>query len=129
DASPIIRVILQTKSQRLRATEAAVQQHEKLSALGKMAAGLAHELNNPVAASLCAVQQLPQALLTLQSLVFQLNDLGLEGDDVAYLTQLQEQLVARAAAPQPPDPLARSDREEALAAWIEAQEIDEGWRL
>lgn len=129
DASPIIRVILQTMSQRLRATEAAVQQHEKLSALGKMAAGLAHELNNPAAASLRAVQQLPQALLTLQSLVFQLNELGLEGDDVAYLTQLQEQLVARAAAPQPLDPLARSDREEALAAWIEAQEIDEGWRL
>ena len=85
DASPIIRVILQTMSQRLRATEAAVQQHEKLSALGKMAAGLAHELNNPAAASLRAVQQLPQALLTLQSLVFQLNELGLEGDEPEHV--------------------------------------------
>lgn len=129
NTSPLIRAILRTMSQRLRATEATVQQHEKLSSLGKLAAGLAHELNNPAAASLRAVQQLPQSLLTLQSLVFQLNELGLSAEDVAFLTSLQDDLVARAANPARLDPLTRSDQEEALASWIEAQGIDEGWRL
>lgn len=129
NASPIIRVILETMSQRLRATEATVQQHEKLSALGKLSAGLAHELNNPSAANLRAVQQLPQALLTLQALVFKLNELNLSKEEVSFLTQLQEALVERAAHPQPIDPLARSDREEALAGWIDEQGIEEGWRL
>ena len=129
DASPIIRVILKTMSERLRATEATVQQHEKLSALGKLSAGLAHELNNPAAANLRAVQQLPQALLTLQSLVFRLNEQGLSREEVDYLTQLQDTLVGRAAHPEPVDPLTRSDREEALAGWIEQQGIDDGWRL
>lgn len=129
DASPIIRVILQTMSQRLRATEATVQQHEKLSALGKLAAGLAHELNNPAAANLRAVQQLPEALLTLQDLAFRLNQLDLNQEDIAFLTELQETLVERAAQPQTLDPLARSDREEAMAQWIEEQGIADGWRL
>lgn len=129
DASPIVRVILQTMAERLRATEATVQQHEKLSALGKLSAGLAHELNNPAAASLRAVQQLPEALLTLQALVFQLNELGLNSEEVSYLTELQEKLVARAAKPEPLDPLTRSDREEALANWIDEQNIEDGWRL
>lgn len=129
DASPIMRIILKTMSERLRATEATVQEHEKLSALGKLSAGLAHELNNPAAASLRAVQQLPEALLTLQALVFRLNDLQLSRDDVAFLTQLQESLVARAAQPQTLDPLTRSDREEALAAWIDESGIKDGWRL
>ncbi len=129
DASPILRAILRTMAQRLRATEATVQQHEKLSSLGKMAAGLAHELNNPSAANLRATQQLPSALLTLQSLVFRLNELGLSAEDVAFLTELQDRLVQQAAAPETLDPLTRSDREEALAAWIEEAGIDEGWRL
>lgn len=129
DASPIVRVILQTMAERLRATEATVQQHEKLSALGKLSAGLAHELNNPAAAALRAVQQLPEALLTLQTLVFQLNELGLSSEDVSYLTRLQDTLVARAAQPEPLAPLRRSDREETLANWIEEQGIEDGWRL
>lgn len=129
NASPIVRVILQTMAERLRATATTVQQHEKLSALGKLSAGLAHELNNPAAASLRAVQQLPEALLTLQALVFQLNELGLNSEQVAYLTELQNELVARAAKPDPLDPLTRSDREEALASWIDEQDIEDGWRL
>lgn len=129
DASPIIRIILETMSERLRATEATVQQHEKLSALGKLSAGLAHELNNPAAASLRAVQQLPEALLRLQALVFQLNEMGLSRDDIAYLTQLQERLVERAGQPQTMDPLAVSDLEETVADWIKEAGIKDGWRL
>lgn len=129
NASPITRLILETMSHRLRATEATVQQHEKLSALGKLSAGLAHELNNPAAANLRAVRQLPQALLSLQALVFRLNELNLSSDDVAYLSQFQDTLVSRAAQPEPMDPLTRSDREEALATWIDEQGVEDGWRL
>jgi signal transduction histidine kinase len=42
--------ILRTMAGRLRSTEASLMQHEKLASLGTLAAGLAHELNNPAAA-------------------------------------------------------------------------------
>lgn len=128
-ASPVTRLILGTMAERLRDTEAHIQQYEKLSALGKLAAGLAHEMNNPAAASLRAVRQLPDALLRLQSLIFKLTELNLNNTVLTFLSEYQETILARAARPPALDPLARSDREEALEAWIDTQGIPDSWRL
>src|SRR5690606_33365719 len=60
DDAPLIRILLSTMAERLRRMEAAVRQEEKLTALGRLSAGLAHELNNPAAASVRAARQLPE---------------------------------------------------------------------
>ena len=76
-----------TMVQRLRDTESQVQQHEKLSALGKMAAGLAHELNNPAAANLRAATELPQTLAALQLQTLNLYAAQLDGEQLAVLAE------------------------------------------
>ena len=129
NASPLIRIILETMAERIRATEAMVQQQEKLTALGKMAAGLAHELNNPSAANLRAARQLPGALTMLHDLVFKLNEFHLDQEQLSHLSELQQMLMQRAARPVWLDPLEQSDREEALATWLQGQGISEPWRL
>ncbi len=54
--------ILQTVSSRLRQNEGLLRQNEKMAALGTLAAGLAHELNNPASAVRRSADQLQSAL-------------------------------------------------------------------
>lgn len=129
ETSPLFRILLSTMAERLRHTEVMVQQHEKLSALGRMAAGLAHELNNPVSANLRAAKTLPDMLRTLYQLVFRINRLNMNPDQLSYLNEYQNELMERAAHASALDPLAQSDREDELAAWIEAQGIEDAWQI
>jgi len=118
-----------TMAERLRTTEMMVQQQEKLSGLGKMAAGLAHELNNPASASLRAASQLPDKITTLQKLTLKLSQLGLSPDQTRYLTDFQQQLLERTKKPVILDSLEQSDLEEALTGWMDEQGVGESWVL
>jgi signal transduction histidine kinase len=129
NTSPTLNLLLSTMSQRLRATESRIQQHEKLSALGKLSAGLAHELNNPAAANLRAAKQLPETMATLKSMVVRLNQSSLSHNQLAFLNSLQEELIARAAEQQFLDALTQSDREDELSQWMDAHEVNNGWEL
>src|SRR5215204_7690281 len=53
-------------ARRMRYTQRAYRQREKLAALGKLSAGLAHELNNPAAAARRASEELGEAILEAQ---------------------------------------------------------------
>ena len=74
------------------------QSRERLASLGTMAAGLAHELNNPAAAARRAAPDLGDALDVLSSTVGRFVEAGIEREQAADLVDLQREALTRAAA-------------------------------
>ncbi len=69
NAGPDIALaVIRTAVSRLRALEATLREREKLAGLGTLAAGLAHELNNPAAAAMRSIRSLEQAVEAAESL-------------------------------------------------------------
>jgi signal transduction histidine kinase len=105
------------------------QHRERLTALGTMAAGLAHELNNPAAAARRAASDLAEMVDVVNSSIARFVEFGLERSDAEQLVALQQQAVARAAAATALDTLDAADAEDELLARLEALSVPEPWRI
>jgi signal transduction histidine kinase len=105
------------------------QSRERLTSLGTMAAGLAHELNNPAAAARRAAAQMTEALDVISASLARFVEAGIEREQAQGLVALQQQAVSHAAACTALDALDASDAEEELLARLEALDVAEPWRL
>jgi len=101
---------------------------ERLAALGQMAAGLTHELNNPAAAARRAAAQLEEAMQAVTGAVASFVDAGLEREEAAVLIGLQREAMDGMAARTSVDALGIADAEEALLECLEDRGVDEAWR-
>jgi signal transduction histidine kinase len=105
------------------------QNRERLASLGTMAAGLAHELNNPAAAARRAAAQLTEALEAISSALARFVEAGMERDEAEQLVALQQEAVARAASATALGALDAADAEDELLARLKALDVEEPWRL
>jgi signal transduction histidine kinase len=105
------------------------QNRERLASLGTMAAGLAHELNNPAAAARRAAAQMEEALEVIASTISRFVDAGIEREQACGLVELQQEAVDGARGRTALDALDVADAEEELIARLEELEVPEPWRV
>jgi signal transduction histidine kinase len=126
DCPSVRTLILERMAARLQQLQTLTQQREHLISLGTIAAGLAHELNNPAAAAARAVSQLRDMLTDRKKLSFAPLRQYLSNDCLEHLLSLQEPKFYCSSRL---DPMERVDREESLAVWLEECGVEEGWKL
>ncbi|MET9818767.1 ATP-binding protein [Streptomyces sp. NPDC006355] len=107
----------------------AIGQRERLLALGSLSAGLTHELNNPAAAAVRATATLRERVGKMRHKLAIIAQGSYSPEVMAKLIDIQERTAERVAKAPVLSPLEASDREDALADWLDDQGIPDGWRI
>jgi signal transduction histidine kinase len=142
----LTRQILHSMAQLLKTLETVLQHNQKLIALGGLAAGLAHELNNPAAAANRSVTQLSESIQEWRSLVRKLNgERGITPEQWSYISKLRDNIqnldlsssasrqtlgvIPAAADIDTDDPITQSEIEEEIIDWLGSNGISDGWKI
>jgi signal transduction histidine kinase len=112
---------------RIRETTRIEQQRDRLASLGKLSAGLAHELNNPASAAKRAASQLRDIIKKIRNASLELGKRDLTPAQKAEIEKLENFFIQRNEPP--PDPLTASDLEEQLDSLLRSHGQNDLWQL
>jgi signal transduction histidine kinase len=126
---PVHRRIMRQVAPLMARVAATQQNRERLAALGTMAAGLAHELGNPVAAARSSAGQLAEALDIVGETLRVFVDAGIERQDAERIADLREQALRRCRERSRLSALDAADAEDEMRDRLEAMDVPDAWRL
>ena len=112
---------------RIRETTRIEQQRDRLAALGKLSAGLAHELNNPASAAKRAAGQLRDILKKIKDASLELGRRDLTSAQKAEIEKLETSFIQ--SDQPPPDALTASDLEEQVDSLLRSHGQNDLWQL
>ena len=114
-------------SDRIRETTRIEQQRDRLAGLGKLSAGLAHELNNPASAAKRAASQLRDILKKIKDASHDLGSRDLTPTQKSEIEKMEASLTRWNGSP--PDALTVSDREERIDSLLRSHGQNDLWQL
>jgi len=114
---------------REKEAERVLRQSERMATLGTLAAGVAHELNNPAAAAQRAAQQLEHSFAELEKARIRMGAARVLLEHAEHLAELDAKASEAATCPCLLDPLERSDREAELEEWLEERGAEAPWEV
>jgi signal transduction histidine kinase len=112
---------------RIRETTRLEQQRDRLASLGKLSAGLAHELNNPASAAKRATSQLRELLKKIKDASHELGRRDLTSTQKSEIEKLEASFIQRDEPP--PDALTTSDLEEQIDSLLRSHGQSDLWQL
>lgn len=123
----LTEVLVHALSDRVRSFTSRQHQNEKLMALGKLSAGLAHELNNPASAIVRSSTGLKENLRAKPEKFEEVLKLDLGPGQIHEINRL---VFGKLRADHPELSLMeRTEQEDELAAWMEDHDLDDAWGL
>ena len=129
DAPFLIERLVAVMSDRIRYATKEDQQQDRLAALGKLSAGLAHELNNPASAAKRASLALSEAQDSLRDATSRLDNQNLTLEQRKAITVFERQALQHAQAAAVMDPLEQSEQEDAIKGWLQKHGVKEPRKL
>jgi len=114
-------------SDRIREATRFEQQRDRLASLGKLSAGLAHELNNPASATKRAVSQLRDILKKIRDASLELGRRDLNSAQKAEIEKLEALFTQKDVVP--PDALTISNLEDQIDSLLRSHGQNDLWQL
>jgi len=125
----LVQRLVSIMSDRVREATTVDQQQDKLISLGKLSAGLAHELNNPAAAATRAANDLIATLAELRAADLSLCQHDLTPEQEDEIQVFENNAIEHTTTSSQLNSLEQSDREELIATWLEEHSVEDPWKL